>query len=212
MDPLRTTNSLRLIGNSTHLREAARMDGANSAQLLLLVELPTWCLSFCWLSSSVLLTLPVFDNIYVLVGSGAGGTSTSLSIYIYKAFFEVEISGKPLQPPFCCSRSRYWLLCWSDSVVEWRPHEHVLPLAGLWLAALLFNFPLISTLLTSLKSEGEIVSNPSILIQSPTFANYVKISKWLTASISSISSGLVGHFSIGRFLCALAGLSWPTSS
>ena len=43
------------------------------------------------------------------------------------------------------------------------------------LAALLFNFPLISTLLTSLKSEGEIVSNPSILIQSPTFANYVKI-------------------------------------
>ena len=43
------------------------------------------------------------------------------------------------------------------------------------LAALLFNFPLISTLLTSLKSEGEIVSNPSIVIQSPTFANYVKI-------------------------------------
>ena len=33
------------------------------------------------------------------------------------------------------------------------------------LAALLFNFPLISTLLTSLKSEGEIVSNPSILIR-----------------------------------------------
>ena len=44
------------------------------------------------------------------------------------------------------------------------------------LAALLFNFPLISTLLTSLKSEGEIVSNPSIVIQSPTFANYVKLS------------------------------------
>ena len=42
-------------------------------------------------------------------------------------------------------------------------------------AALLFNFPLLSTLLTSLKSEGEIVSNPSIIIQSPTLANYVKI-------------------------------------
>ena len=37
-------------------------------------------------------------------------------------------------------------------------------------AALLFNFPLLSTLLTSLKSEGEIVSNPSIIIHSPTLA------------------------------------------
>ena len=72
----------------THLREAARMDGANSAQLLLLVELP-------YMMPVILLTFfirfidsfRVFDNIYVLVGSGAGGTSTSLSIYIYKAFF-----------------------------------------------------------------------------------------------------------------------------
>ncbi len=72
----------------THLREAARMDGANSADLLMLVELP-------YMMPVILLTFfirfidsfRVFDNIYVLVGSGAGGTSTSLSIYIYKAFF-----------------------------------------------------------------------------------------------------------------------------
>jgi multiple sugar transport system permease protein len=30
----------------------------------------------------------VFDNIYVLVGQGAGGETTSLSIYIYEAFFK----------------------------------------------------------------------------------------------------------------------------
>ena len=41
-----------------------------------------------------------FDNIYVLVGSGAGGTSTSLSIYIYKAFFEVETRAS------CCRKPR----------------------------------------------------------------------------------------------------------
>ena len=31
----------------------------------------------------------VFDNIYTLVGAGAGGSTTSMSIYIYQAFFKV---------------------------------------------------------------------------------------------------------------------------
>ena len=29
----------------------------------------------------------VFDNVYVLTGSGSGGSTTTISIYIYEAFF-----------------------------------------------------------------------------------------------------------------------------
>ena len=43
------------------------------------------------------------------------------------------------------------------------------------LAAFVLNFPLISTLLTSFKSDAEISSNPSLSIEAPTLANYLKI-------------------------------------
>ncbi len=36
----------------------------------------------------------VFDNVYALTGSGAGGSTTSLSIYIYQAFFKEGAIGK----------------------------------------------------------------------------------------------------------------------
>jgi multiple sugar transport system permease protein len=42
-------------------------------------------------------------------------------------------------------------------------------------AAFVLNFPLISTLLTSFKSDAEISANPSLLIEAPTFANYLRI-------------------------------------
>jgi multiple sugar transport system permease protein len=38
----------------------------------------------------------VFDNIYVLVGAGPGGASTSMSIYIYEAFFRQADIGRAL--------------------------------------------------------------------------------------------------------------------
>ena len=43
------------------------------------------------------------------------------------------------------------------------------------LAALVLNFPVISTLITSLKSDAEIVSNASLVIEHPTFDNYARI-------------------------------------
>jgi multiple sugar transport system permease protein len=42
-------------------------------------------------------------------------------------------------------------------------------------AVLILNFPVIATLITSLKSDGEITSNPSLWINSPTLANYMAI-------------------------------------
>jgi multiple sugar transport system permease protein len=43
------------------------------------------------------------------------------------------------------------------------------------IAAFALNFPLISTLITSFKSDGEIAENPSLMIQAPTFQNYQKV-------------------------------------
>jgi multiple sugar transport system permease protein len=42
-------------------------------------------------------------------------------------------------------------------------------------AALVLNFPVIATLVTSLKSEAEISSNASLVIENPTLANYTAI-------------------------------------
>ena len=43
------------------------------------------------------------------------------------------------------------------------------------LSVLILNFPVISTLITSLKSDGEISSSASLWIEHPTFANYAAI-------------------------------------
>lgn len=42
-------------------------------------------------------------------------------------------------------------------------------------AAVALNFPVLATLVTSLKSEAEITASPSLLIQDPTWANYGRV-------------------------------------
>ena len=77
------------------IRDAARIDGARGLRLFRLVELPM-------MAPALVMTLfirfidgfRVFDNVYTLVGSGAGGSTTSLSIYIYLAFFKEGAIGK----------------------------------------------------------------------------------------------------------------------
>jgi multiple sugar transport system permease protein len=75
--------------------EAARMDGAKGFHLFRHIELPlllpiiviTFFIRF-------IAGFRVFDNVYTLTGSGAGGSTTSLSIYIYLAFFKEGAIGK----------------------------------------------------------------------------------------------------------------------
>lgn len=71
------------------VREAARMDGASGLALFRRIELP---MLLPTLATTLFIRFidayRVFDNVYVLTGSGAGGSTTSLSIYIYKAFFK----------------------------------------------------------------------------------------------------------------------------
>jgi multiple sugar transport system permease protein len=70
------------------IREAAAIDGAGPLRQLREIDLP-------FMAPTIVITFffrfidsfRVFDNIYVLTGSGSGGSTTTISIYIYEAFF-----------------------------------------------------------------------------------------------------------------------------
>ena len=70
------------------VREAAALDGAGPLRRLGSIDLP-------WMAPTIAIifffrfidSFRVFDNVYVLTGSGAGGSTTTISIFIYEAFF-----------------------------------------------------------------------------------------------------------------------------
>ncbi|WP_448952992.1 carbohydrate ABC transporter permease [Labrys neptuniae] len=70
------------------IKEAAAIDGAGYFRLLRWIELPymapTIAITFFF---RFIDSFRVFDNVYVLTGSGSGGSTTTISIYIYEAFF-----------------------------------------------------------------------------------------------------------------------------
>ncbi len=80
---------------SQDVRDAAAMDGAGAWQRLRFVELPlmlpTVAVAFF---IRFIDGVRVFDNVYVLTGSGAGGSTQSLSIYIYESFFRQGAIGR----------------------------------------------------------------------------------------------------------------------
>ncbi|SEQ34282.1 carbohydrate ABC transporter membrane protein 1, CUT1 family [Faunimonas pinastri] len=77
------------------IREAAAVDGIRALAQLRYIDFP-------WMMPTILLTFfirfidsfRVFDNVYVLTGSGAGGSTTTISIYIYEAFFKQNDIGQ----------------------------------------------------------------------------------------------------------------------
>lgn len=79
------------------IREAATVDGARPWQLFWRIELPlmvpTLLVAFF---IRFIDGFRIFDNIFVLVGSGPGGSTTSLSIYIYQTFFRAGDIGKAI--------------------------------------------------------------------------------------------------------------------
>ncbi len=80
-----------------HVREAAAVDGVRPLKRFWYVELPqmlpTLGIAFF---IRFIDGFRVFDNIFVLTGSGPGGSTMSLSIYIYEAFFKSGSIGKAL--------------------------------------------------------------------------------------------------------------------
>jgi multiple sugar transport system permease protein len=77
------------------IREAARIDGARGFALFRRIELPLLMpILIMTFFMRFIAGFRAFDNIYTLTGSGAGGSTTSLSIYIYLAFFKEGAIGK----------------------------------------------------------------------------------------------------------------------
>ncbi|MFK7890992.1 MAG: carbohydrate ABC transporter permease [Granulosicoccus sp.] len=77
------------------IREAAAIDGAKGWRQFRHID---WPLMRPTIAVAFFIRFidgfRVFDNIYVLTGSGAGGNTTSLSIYIYLAFFRAGDIGR----------------------------------------------------------------------------------------------------------------------
>ena len=79
------------------LREAAAVDGTRPMRMFWKIEWPL-LLPTLWIALFIRFIdgFRVFDNIYVLVGPGPGGVTTSMSIYIYEAFFRAGDIGRAL--------------------------------------------------------------------------------------------------------------------
>jgi multiple sugar transport system permease protein len=82
-------------GISGELEEAAAVDGATGARFNLLVVLPVMVPTIIIVAFIRFIdSFRVFDHIYVLTGGGPGNRTTSLSIYIYKLFFNQNFLGE----------------------------------------------------------------------------------------------------------------------
>jgi multiple sugar transport system permease protein len=100
----------------SEIREAAALDGASALKVLRWIELPlmrpTLAIAFF---IRFIDGFRVFDNVYALTGAGAGGSTMSLSIYIYQAFFKQGAIGKAVAASvvlFIASLSVLYALNW----------------------------------------------------------------------------------------------------
>lgn len=98
------------------VREAAAIDGASPWQTLWSIELPLMAPTIAVAFFVRFIDgFRVFDNVYTLTGSGAGGSTMSLSIYIYEAFFKQGNIGKAVSASvvlFVASFTVLWTLSW----------------------------------------------------------------------------------------------------
>lgn len=79
------------------LREAAAVDGAGGWYVFRKVELPLMMPTvYVALFVRFIDGFRVFDNVYTLVGAGPGGSTTSMSIYIYESFLRRGEIGKAM--------------------------------------------------------------------------------------------------------------------
>lgn len=79
------------------MREAAAVDGTRPLRLFWKIELPMMMPTvFVALFIRFIDGFRVFDNIYTLVGAGPGGSTTSMSIYIYETFLRQGEIGKAM--------------------------------------------------------------------------------------------------------------------
>jgi multiple sugar transport system permease protein len=98
------------------VREASAIDGASNRQILMAIELPLMLPTLIFTFFIRFIDgFRVFDNVYTLTGSGPGGSTTSLPIYIYEAFFKQGAIGKAIAASvllFAASFIGLYVLTW----------------------------------------------------------------------------------------------------
>lgn len=103
------------------VREAAALDGAFGLRLLWSVELPIMLPTI-----AIVLVIRfidgarVFDNIYTLTGSGPGGSTASLSIWIYETFFKRGAIGEAVAASVLLFITSFALLAWLNQMARRR--------------------------------------------------------------------------------------------
>ncbi len=86
------------------VREAASVDGARPWRLFWKIEWPLMLPTvFVALFVRFIDGFRVFDNIYTLVGAGPGGSTTSMSIYIFETSCAGARSAARWRRRSCCS-------------------------------------------------------------------------------------------------------------
>ena len=94
---LRLSLQKRSSGLPQEMREAAAVDGTRPWRLFWKLELPLMMPTvFVAVFVRFIDGFRVFDNIYTLVGAGPGGSTTSMSIYIYETFLRRGEIGKSM--------------------------------------------------------------------------------------------------------------------
>lgn len=101
------------------MREAAAVDGTRPWRLF-------WKLEFPLMMPTVFVAIfirfidgfRVFDNIYTLVGSGPGGSTTSMSIYIYETFLRRGEIGKSMAAAILLFVSAFIVLAVAQHLVR----------------------------------------------------------------------------------------------
>ncbi|MCB1355447.1 MAG: sugar ABC transporter permease [Maritimibacter sp.] len=98
------------------MREAAAVDGTRPWRQFWKIELPLMVPTlFVAVFIRFIDGFRVFDNIYTLVGSGPGGSTTSMSIYIYETFLRRGEIGKAMAAAILLFGSAFVVL----SVAQW---------------------------------------------------------------------------------------------
>ena len=100
------------------LREAASVDGARPWRLFWKIEWPLMLPTvFVALFIRFIDGFRVFDNLYTLVGAGPGGSTTSMSIYIYETFLRRGEIGKAMAAAILLFLTAFLLLALGQRVM-----------------------------------------------------------------------------------------------
>lgn len=103
------------------MREAARVDGTRPWRMFWKIEFPLMMPTlFAALFVRFIDGFRVFDNIYTLVGPGPGGSTTSMSIYIYETFLRRGEIGKAMAAAILLFVSAFALLAVAQQMMRRR--------------------------------------------------------------------------------------------